>query len=121
MNTADTHTAEILEYNNWLIIKLINSPKLKIVGVGTLLSNINSKDLKISISALNILKANLNVNLNKENPALEILSETSIWWASINNGIIIPPNELLHVYTIPTHSICENKIDDDIKMFINKQ
>ena len=121
MNVADTHTAEIKEYNGWLIIKLINSPKLKVVGLGTLLSNINSNDIHISGNALKILKHNFMQNMDQQNPALEILSETSIWWASVNNGIIIPPGELIHIYKIPVHTECDNVIDDEIKNIINNQ
>jgi hypothetical protein len=117
MKTADTHTVEIKEYNNWLIIKLINTPKLKSIGIGSMLTDFNKNDLKISDEALSIIKNKLNQNKEHQQPALEILSPTKIWWAS-TTGILIPPNETIHIYDIPIHSYINNDINDELKIKI---
>lgn len=117
MKTADTHTLEIKSYEGWLIIKVINTPKLKNIGLGSMLSDFNKFDVKISDDALSIIKSKLNTDMDLNNPALEILSETKIWWAS-SNGLLIPPNELIHIYNIPIHTYCSNDIDEELKNII---
>ena len=113
------HLVEIKEYNKWLIIKVINkSIKLKHIGTGILFSGFNQFDLKISNEALVIIKDNIKKNLSVENPVLEIITKDKIWWAS-NTGIIIPPNEIFHIFEIPNHLICENNIDDELKKTID--
>lgn len=120
---ADIHSLEIKTYEGYLILKVNKTPKIKFIGLGSLLADFNRFDVKISDEALNILKDslnNLNINLQKENPSLEILSETRIWWPS-NQGIIIPPNELMHIYAIPVHTTISNDIDEQLKNIIKKQ
>jgi len=111
------HVIEIREYNNYLIITLIDNktPKLQYVGAGLMLQKFNDNDVKISPQALNLLIKNLG---NKHiDPALEIISRDKIWWAS-KNGIIIPPNELINVFVIPYHTVCDNDIDEKIKKIL---
>lgn len=111
------HSIEIKEYNGWLLISIIHlSPKIKFVGIGTMLSDFNINDLLISKEALSILSKNIG-NSHVE-PALEIIRKDCIWWAS-KKGILIPPNELLNVYNIPHHTICDNIIDIEIKKHID--
>lgn len=119
MKTADTHTLEIKSYNDWLILKLIPTPKIKYIGIGTMLSDFNKFDVLISDEALKILKNNLNKDLDKTDPALEILSEEKIWWAS-TSGILIKPNELIHIYTIPYHTYVNNDVDEELKKIIKQ-
>lgn len=115
------HTLEIKEYNGWLILTLLNKgPKIKSVGTGLLFSDFNKLDLLISLEALNIIKDNLAKNFDKKDPVLEIIGIDRIWWAS-NKGIIIPPNEIYHIYTIPMHTIVDNIVDNNIKKIIQSQ
>jgi len=115
------HTVEIKEYNKWLIITILNyNIKIKNVGVGLLFSDFNRNDLHISSEALSVLKDNLNVNIQHKDPVLEIISMDRMWWAS-NQGIIIPPNEYFHIYTIPNHTLCKNDIDEKIKNIIDNK
>ena len=110
----DIHAIEIREYNNYLIITLIDdkTPKLQYVGSGLMLNSFNQNDIKISPQALNILIKNLG---NKyPDPALEIISKDKMWWAS-KKSIIIPPDELINVFVIPYHITCDNDIDEKIK------
>ncbi len=121
MKFADTHTLEILEYNNWIIIKLNKyTPKLRNIGEGLILSDFNKFDVKISPEALSILNKNINKNIDKENPVLEIISNDRIAWLS-KTGIIIPPNEIFHIFDIPYHTECENIVDEEVKKTINNQ
>lgn len=110
----DIHVIEIREYNNYLIITVIDpkTPKLQYLGSGLLLSGFNEKDVKISPQALNILIRNLK-NTHTD-PALEIISKDKIWWAS-KRGIIIPPDELINVFIIPYHTVCDNIVDETLK------
>ena len=110
-------TLEIVEFNGYLIIKLLddNGPKIKLVGTGTMISNFNHWDIAISKEALAILEKNLLQNINKPDPAMEIIAQDKIWWSAIKKGIIIQPNELIHIHCIPFHSICENSVDDKLK------
>lgn len=108
------HTLEIKTYKKWLIITVLQTgPKLKTIGVGTLFSDFNKWDLQISEEALAIITDNLNCNFDKVEPVLEIISTDRIWWAS-NRGILIPPNEVYHVHTIPLHTTCNNTIDEKL-------
>lgn len=117
----NTHTVEIKEYNKWLIVTVLDyGPKIKTLGIGTLFSDFNKNDLHISLNALNIIKDNLNQNIDKKDPVLEIISFNRIWWES-DKGIIIPPNEIFHIYTIPLHTICNNDIDEKIKNIIDNK
>lgn len=116
---AYQHTLEIKAYNKWLILTILTSgPKLKQIGTGLLFSDFNKFDLQISDEALVIIKDNLNLNFDKTEPVLEIISKDRIWWAS-RQGIIIPPNEIYHIHTIPLHTICNNVIDEKIINNIN--
>ena len=111
---------EIRSYKGWLILKLVSTtPKLKIVGNGTSLINFNRNDVHISPQALSILNSNIGCNLKEPYPALEVLSENTLWWASIDNGIIIPNNTVMHIHVLPVHTQCDNNIDDKIKEIIN--
>jgi len=114
------HTIEIKEFNNWLIIKVLDyGPKIKYIGTGLLFSDFNKNDLLISQEALNILSNNLG-KINNEIPVLEIINFDKIFWQS-DKGIIIPPNEIIHVYTIPYFTLCNNNIDDKIIEIINNK
>lgn len=112
--TTDKHIIEIREYNDYLIITLIDdqTPKLKYTGSGLMIQNFNQNDIKISPQALNILIKNL--GNTHQDPALEIISKDKIWWAG-KKGIIIPPNELINVFVIPYNTMCDNDIDEKIK------
>lgn len=116
------HSVEIKAYKKWLIITVIKfGPKIKSVGTGLLFSDFNKLDLQISEDAMIILKDNLNLNLAKPDPVLEIMGTNRIWWAS-NQSIIIPPNEYFHIYTIPRHTVCPNNdIDEKIKKIIDEK
>ncbi len=106
------HTLEIKSYNDWLILTLVNNgPKVKQIGIGTMVSGFNENDILISPEALLLLKKNIG-NTHKD-PAFEIISKDNIWWASYR-GIIIPPNELLNVFFIPHHKTCDNTLDEEI-------
>ena len=114
-------TLEIVEFNGYLIIKLLdNGPKIKIVGNGTMISNFNNLDVSISLEAILILQKNLLIDINKPDPALEIISKDKIWWSALNKGIIIQPNELIHIHCIPFYTVCENIVDDKLKNILNK-
>jgi hypothetical protein len=110
-------TIKILYYNGYLILSVIESIKLSNKGIGTNLSNFNSKDVNISIDALDILKTYLDKPKYDKELALEIISKTNIWWANNNKqGIIIPLIEGgINVYTLPIYTICSNVIDDKLK------
>ena len=115
------HSVEIKAYNRWLIVTVIqNGLKLKSVGTGLLFSDFNRYDLHISDEAMAILKDNIMLNIDKKDPVLEIIAMDRIWWAS-QQGIIIPPNEHFHVYTIPHHTICKNDVDEKIKNVIDEK
>ena len=106
------HSLEIKSHNDWLILTLVHKgPKVKQIGIGTMVSGFNENDILISPEALLLLKQNIG-NIHKD-PAFEIISNDSIWWASYM-GIIIPPNELLNVFSIPYHKLCDNSLDDEI-------
>lgn len=114
------HTLEIKEYNKFLIIKLVNkTPKLRPVGAGMALINFNKNDLFISESAAELLRTHVNTNTN-EQPVLEIMSDTSLWYMG-NQGLIIPPNEVIHVYAMPQYLVCDNHIDEVLKNTLDKQ
>lgn len=110
----DTHIIEIKEYNNYLIVTLIDkkTPKMKFVGAGVMLTNFNGNDIKISPQALNILIKN--IGNTYADPAFEIISKDKLWWAG-KNGIIIPPDELINVFILPHHTVCDNEIDEKLK------
>lgn len=91
---------------------------MKSVGTGTLLSGFNMNDVHISQPALDILKSYIGFKQDKE-PVVEILSPSSIWFASFR-GIIIPPNEILHVYELPYHTLIDNNVDEHLKKIIEK-
>jgi len=112
---------KIIEYKGYLIISYldINSPKISLVGTGTLISGFNSNDILISNEALKLLKNNLKINKLINDPVLEIISKDRLWVNMIGN-IIIPPNEIINTYTIPYHTICENTIDEKIKIELDK-
>jgi hypothetical protein len=113
-------TVTIKEYKGWLVLTLLNNgPKIKGVGTGILFSNFNKWDLYISDKALSIITDNLNKNLDKKEPVLEIIAMDRLWWAS-KQGIIIPPNEIYHIYTIPLFTKCDNEVDEKIKITIDK-
>lgn len=113
------HLVEIKEYNKWLIVKVINkSIKIKHIGTGILFSDFTQFDLKISEEALGILKNNLKNNLLTNNPVLEIITKDKMWWSS-NTGIIIPPNEIFHIFELPYHTLCNNIIDNELKKIID--
>jgi hypothetical protein len=113
------HTVEIKEYKRWLIVTVLDYGfKIKEVGTGLLFSNFNRLDLKISDEAIAIIRDNLNANLEKKEPVLEIIATDRIWWAS-RQGIIIPPNEIYHIYTMPLFTKCENAVDEKIKTIID--
>ena len=120
INNADIFTLQITTYNKWLILKVNKTPKLRYIGNGSILSDFNSNDIQISKEALEILNKNLLLNIDQKNPAFEILTKNRIWWPS-QSGIIIPPNELIHVFAIPYHTICENVVDEELKKMINNQ
>jgi len=116
-----SHSVEIKAYKKWLIITVVKpGPKIKTIGTGLLFSDFNKLDLLISDEALAILKDNLNLNLSKPDPVLEIIGTNRIWWAS-NQNIIIPPNEYFHIYTIPRYTPGPNNIDDNIKNIIDNK
>ena len=93
----------------------VNSPKVKRIGTGLLLSNFHAKDVLISKEALDILLNSILSNKSKTNIGLEIISKTSIWWASTNSGIILPLSEgEINVYDIPYHTIISNDIDEKL-------
>jgi hypothetical protein len=113
------HTIEIKAYKKWLIITVLNyGIKLKSIGTGLLFADFNRHDLKISDEAVAILKDNLNTNFEKKDPVLEIISTDRMWWAS-KRGIIIPPNEIYHIHTIPLYTTCDNVVDEEIKKNID--
>lgn len=115
------HSVEIKTYNKWLIITVLQyGTKLKSIGTGLLFSDFNRLDLQISEDALNIIRDNLNQNIEKKDPVMEIIAIDRIWWAS-PQGIIIPPNEYFHIYTIPVHTVCDNAVDDAIKKIIDEK
>lgn len=116
-----THSVEIKAYNRWLIVTVIQyGVKIKSVGTGLLFSDFNRNDLQISDEAMSILKDNINMNIDKKDPVLEIIAMDRIWWAS-TQGIIIPPNEHFHIYTIPHHTMCKNDVDEQIKKAIDEK
>jgi hypothetical protein len=113
------HTVEIKEYKRWLIVTVLDYGfKIREVGTGLLFSNFNRLDLKISDEAMAIIRDNLNANLEKKEPVLEIIATDRIWWAS-RQGIIIPPGEIYHIYTMPLFTKCENAVDEKIKTIID--
>lgn len=115
------HAVEITEYNKWLIITVRNfGPKIKLVGTGLLFSDFNRNDLFISNDAITIIKDNLNLNTDKKDPVMEIIATNRIWWAS-TQGLLIPPDEYFHIYTIPLHTTCKNNVDEKIKNSIDNK
>lgn len=113
------HTLEIKEYKKWLIITVLEyGAKIRNLGTGTLFFNFNRNDLQISLDAYGILKDNIKKNMDQKDPVMEIISYDRIWWAS-DKGIIIPPNEIFHIFTIPMHTTCNNDVDEKIKKIID--
>lgn len=109
------HTLEIKEYNKFLIIKIVKkTPKLRIVGSGTALINFNKYDILISKEAADILKSHVAIFNNTNGPLLEIMSSSSLWFMG-HKGIIIPPNEIIHVYEMPEYTECDNDVDNLLK------
>jgi len=116
-----THSVEIKTHNKWLIITVLQyGTKLKSIGTGILFSGFNRLDLHISEDALDIIRDNINQNIEKKDPVMEIIATDRMWWAS-SQGIIIPPNEYFHIYTIPLHTTCNNTVDDEIKKIIDQK
>jgi len=114
------HTLEIKEYNQFLIIKVVKrTPKLRSVGTGTALINFNKYDLHISKQAANILQSQVAVFDNSQNPVLEIMSSSSLWYMG-TQGLIIPPGEIFHIYEMPQYIECDNEVDEILKNTINK-
>lgn len=114
------HTLEIKEYNKFLIIKIVKiTPKLRSVGAGTALINFNKNDIFISREAADILKSQVAVFNNEQSPVLEIMSSSSLWFMG-NKGIIIPPEEIVHIYDMPLYTECDNVVDDMLKNTIQK-
>jgi hypothetical protein len=116
---ADQESIVIKEYKNYLVLTAYKTPKIKIVGSGSLLSFFNKKDVKISKDALSILKKYQQEN-NNDIISLQIIGKTNIWWNS-HYGIIIPPNDKsTKIKTIPVHTLIDdNTIDDEIKKVID--
>lgn len=109
-------SVEIKMKDGWLVLKLVNhlSPKINVNGYGTSLINFNANDLLISNEALLYLKRQLNKRLNEQNPAIDFINVNNIWWGAMKSGIVLQPNELIHIREIPTHNICDNIIDDEV-------
>jgi len=119
--TEYKHSVEINAYKKWLIITVLDyGIKIKNIGTGLLFSGFNKFDLHISDDALVILKDNLNLNIEKKDPVLEIIAMDRMWWAS-SQGIIIPPHEYFHIYTIPQFTKCDNTVDEEIKKIIDNK
>jgi hypothetical protein len=113
-------TLRITTYKGYLILTLMDrGPKTKHVGIGTMLSDFNQRDVLISKKALEIIESNMSVNLDRPEPVLEVIAADRMWWSS-TNGIIIPPNEIYHVYAIPHHTLCDNVIDFKLKDVLDK-
>lgn len=122
---AYKHSLEINEYRGWLIITVTGMgatgfAKMKPVGIGTLFSNFNKLDVRISKNALSIITENLTKNKEQRDPVLEIIAKDRIWWAS-TQGIIIPPKEIFNIYEIPLHTECENVVDQKVRDAIDNQ
>jgi hypothetical protein len=117
------HTIEIKEYNKFLIIKLVKqTPKLRPVGAGMALINFNKNDLFISESAADILRTYTllqNSTNTLDQPVLEIMSDSSLWYMG-TQGLIIPPGEIIHVYAMPHFTVCDNDIDEVLKNTLDK-
>lgn len=114
------HSIEIKEYNKYLIIKLVKrTPKIRSVGTGTALVNFNKYDLCISKEAAAILQQNIATFNNTQNPVLEIMSSSSLWYMG-QQGLIIPPDEIFHIYEMPQYTECDNEVDEVLKNTINK-
>lgn len=107
---------KITEYKGYLIIALLDreSPKVTLVGTGTLVSGFNHNDVLMSSEALILLSKNAKMIKLDNMPALEIISKDRLWWSTVGS-IIIPPDEIINAYSMPYHTKCENEIDSKLK------
>lgn len=107
-----------------LILTLMDprSPKVKKVGTGLLLSQFNNRDVLISNEALTILMSSIPANKSKKDIGLEVISKSSIWWASQSGGIILPMMESeINIYDVPWHTITSNDIDEKLLKLLDKK
>jgi hypothetical protein len=120
---------KITTYKNYLIITLLDkapkedgllnkNPKIRNIGVGTQFVGFHKKDLLISNEALEIFKSKA-LEDKKEDPAMELINPYNLWWRG-EIGLILPINEIINVYAIPHHTICENYVDVKVKEIIEK-
>lgn len=113
------HSLEIKEYKQYLIIKLVKrTPKINLVGAGTSLINFNKNDLHISKEAAELLKSKVAQFNNELGPVMEIMSSSNLWYTGYK-GLIIPPNEVVHIYEMPVYTECDNEIDEVLKNTLN--
>lgn len=113
------HSLEIKEYNKYLIIKLVNNtPKIHLVGAGTSLINFNKNDLRISKEAAALMQTKIAKFNNDIGPVFEIISSTNLWYFGYK-GLIIPNDEVVHIYEMPLYTECDNEIDEVLKNTLN--
>jgi len=107
-----------------LILTLMDpkSPKVKKVGTGLLLSQFNNRDVLISNDALNVLLNSIPANKSKKDIGLEVISKSSIWWASSSGGIILPMMDSeINIYEIPWHTTTPNDVDEKLLKILDKK
>ena len=112
---ADTYTLKICAYKDYLICTTYETPKRRIVGMGTSLINFNKNDVHISQEALILLKSRITKYTSDiiQNTGLIIYNKSKIFWASYDN-LILNKKDVV-AYDIPIHTEIENDVDEAIK------
>lgn len=120
MKVADDYTLSICTYKNFLICKLNKTPKAIVVGIGTNISNFNKNDIHMSKESLDLFNKNLKniTDNNFDNKGLIVYTKNKLFLSTYDN-IILNINDA-QIYDIPTHTIIENTVDDNIKNELDK-